>query len=80
MAVCAGKILVALVALVGIFRRFLCFIKRQLWAHIIKIPDKFAATIWRKVAWDLNLIILFLAFNQQKMGFRWANDRVLNRK
>ena len=30
MAVCAGKILVALVALVGIFRRFLCFSKKAI--------------------------------------------------
>ena len=29
---------------------FLCFIRRQLWVYTIKMPDKLAATIWRKVA------------------------------
>ena len=46
----------------------------------IKIPDKVPAIIRRKIARDLNLLIPFWAFVQQKMGFRSAKDRDLNFK
>ena len=46
----------------------------------IKIPDKFAAIIRRKVARDLNVPAPFKASDEQKMGFRSANNRELNFK
>ena len=47
-----GGIMVAIVAFSG---GFLCFIRRQLWACIIKIPDKFSARIRTKVVREWNL-------------------------
>ena len=61
-----GGIIVASVAFSGVF---LCFIRRQLWACIIKIPDKFSAIIRTKVAWEFEL-------SQAILGFRWAENGV----